>query len=194
MANPERTVLVDMDGTIADFDGTVTADLHAEHPDIELPERNSFYFENDFGPEHKDKIVNIISRPGFFLRHGVITGAIEGWAGLIEAGYEPRICTAPLRKNRFSIPDKISWLEEHFVPVFGPGIIDRAIIDKYKWRHPALALIDDRDEIEDVNQASWEHIVFDQPYNHECKAQYRMLGWGDRGLFVALGSIANRAD
>lgn len=191
--NHERTVLVDMDGTIADFDGTLVADLRAEHPEIEIPERKSFYFEHDFPEQHHDVIKGIISRPGFFLRHGIIEGAIDGWAGLIEAGYQPRICTAPLRKNRFSIPDKINWLEEHLVPVFGTRVIDTAIIDKHKFRHPALALIDDRDDIEDVRKASWEHIVFDQPYNHECKAQYRMLGWHDRGVFVALGSIANRA-
>ncbi|MFO0881984.1 MAG: hypothetical protein U0491_00840 [Candidatus Saccharimonadales bacterium] len=193
MTNPERTVLIDMDGTIADFDGTLTADLRAEYPEIEIPPRKSFYFEDDFAKADRDAIQTIISRPGFFLRHGVITGAIEGWQGLLEAGYEPRICTAPLRKNRFSIPDKIGWLEEHMVPVFGPQIIDKAIIDKHKYKHPGLALIDDRDEIENVNRASWEHIVFDQPYNHECKAQYRMLGWHDKGVFVALGSIANRA-
>lgn len=79
------------------------------------------------------------------------------------------------------------------VPVFGPQLIDRAIIDKHKFKHPGLALIDDRPDIDDSSQASWEHVVFDQPYNYESRAQYRMLGWHDRGLFVALGSIANRA-
>ena len=101
MTSPERTVLIDMDGTIADFDGTITADLRTEYPDIEIPARKSFYFEDDFEEKDHDAIQNIISRPGFFLRHGIITGAIEGWQGLLEAGYEPRICTAPLRKTGF---------------------------------------------------------------------------------------------
>lgn len=192
MTNPERTILVDMDGTIADFDGTLTADLRAEYPQIEIPERKSFYFEEDFPEEHHEVIQSIISRPGFFLRHGVITGAVEGWGELIERGYQPRICTAPLRKNKTSISDKIDWLEEHFVPAFGSSVIDEAIVDKQKYRHPALALIDDRPDIKGFEQARWEHVVFDQPYNHESRAQYRMNGWGDRGVFVALGSIANR--
>lgn len=193
MRNPERTVLVDMDGTIADLEMTITNMLQDEFPNVVIPERKDFYFEKDVAEEHRPIIEAIISRPGFFLKHPVIDGAVEGWDALLEHGYEPRICTAPLRKNRSSIPDKIGWLEEHFVPLFGPSVIDNAIVDKHKYRHPGLALIDDRPTIDGAEKASWEHIVIDQPYNQESSAQYRILDWHDRGLFVALGSIANRA-
>ncbi len=192
MTNPERTVLVDMDGTIANLENTITETLQTEFPFVAIPERNDFYYENDVSDHHKHIIEDIISRPGFFRRHEVIEGAVEGWAELIEHGYQPRICTAPLRKNKTSIPDKIDWLEEHFVPVFGPSVIDSAIVDKQKYLHAGLALIDDRPVIDGSEKAVWEHIVIDQPYNRDSRAQYRILDWYDRGLFIALGSIANR--
>lgn len=193
MKNPERTVLVDMDGTIADLDDTVIQTLARNWPEIPLPERSSFYIEEDMAPEHKQVLREIISEPGFFTKHAVIDGAIEGWGELIERGYEPRICTAPLRKNTTCLRDKMVWLEEHFVPEFGPSVIDSAIVDKHKFRHGGLALIDDRPEIAGADKALWEHIVIDRSYNGDSRAQYRILDWQDRGLFVALGSIANRA-
>jgi 5'-nucleotidase len=75
---------------------------------------------------------------------------------------------------------------------FGSYVIDSAVIDKKKYLHSALALIDDRPEIEGCNKAKWEHIVFDQPYNHNSPAQYRLLNWRDKSLAPILGSIANR--
>ncbi len=192
MTNPERTVLVDMDGTVANLDATIGQALRQEFPEIPLPERSNFYYEEDLAPEHRYAIQEIISRPGFFAEHPVIDGALEGWQAMQEQGYEPRICSAPLRKNRWSIAEKIAWLEQHFVPTLGPEVIDRAIIDKRKYRHAGLALIDDRPVIDGTDKAPWEHIVFDQTYNHDSRAQYRILSWQDKGLFVALGSLANR--
>jgi 5'-nucleotidase len=188
-----RDVLVDMDGTIADLDGTVMDILQEEYPGAPKVVRKSFYIENDIDEEYQKHITNIISRPGFFLRHKVIDGSMDAWAELVEQGYKPRICTAPLRKNRHSIQDKLGWLEENFVPKFGYGVIDSVVIDKKKFLHPALALIDDRPEIEGYKNAHWEHIVFDQPYNHTSPAQYRLLSWKDKSLIPILGSIANRS-
>ncbi len=188
-----RVVLIDMDNTIADLDSTVMNIFAEEYPDAPTIARKSFYIENDLEEDYRKGFINIISRPGFFLRHKVIDGSIEAWGSLVEKGYEPRICTAPLRKNRYSIQDKLSWLEEHFVPRFGSYVIDSAVIDKKKYLHSALALIDDRPEIEGSNKAKWEHIVFDQTYNHKSAAQYRLLGWKDRSLMPILGSLGNRS-
>ena len=187
-----RDVLIDMDNTIVDLDNTVMDIFTQEHPEAPKITRKSFYIEDDIENDYKKYITNIISRPGFFLRHKVIDGALEAWAELLERGYNPRICSSPLRKNRYSISDKIGWLEENLVPKFGYSVIDEAIIDKRKYLHGALALFDDRPEIEGSNMASWEHIVFDQLYNHDSSAHYRLLGWRDRSLLPILGSLANR--
>lgn len=192
MKNPERTVLVDMDGTVADLNGAVLDIMRSEYPHIQMPVQKNFYFEKDLAPEHQYLSDEILSRPGLFASFEVIDGALDGWEALLEKGYKPRICTAPLRKNKTSIIEKMGWLEEHFVPRFGHTVVDAAIVDKQKYRHVGLGIIDDRPALEHADRASWEHIVFDQTYNQDSRAQYRMLNWFDKSLFVALGSLANR--
>lgn len=190
----QRTVLVDMDGVLANFDQNVLRIMQRDFPEITPPEvRNNFYLDDDM-PEHRHVVTDIISRPGFFLELERIEGALEGWALLIEHGYLPRICSAPLRKNPTSIEDKISWLEEHFVPSFGSAVVDLAIFDKQKWLHSGLALIDDRPNPNEKNieriKPSWEHVVFDQPYNQVSDARYRMLSWDDSILIEILRELS----
>jgi hypothetical protein len=50
-------------------------------------------------------------------------------------------------------------------------------------RRSARTLIDDRPEVDTNNgQATWRHIVFDQPYNKHSPAALRIRGWDDPHL------------
>ncbi len=190
MLTAEKIVLTDMDGVIADFDGKVKRDLKNLYPDVPIPQpRKSFYIDDDMAPEHKPVIREIISNPGFFTELGVIEGAHEGWEQLLEAGYTPQICTAPLRKNPTCNQDKLSWLEEHFVPRFGHWVIDTAIITKDKASCEGFVIIEDRPEIKDAHRAIWKHVVFDQPYNRDASSPYRLAGWKDPLIIPLLQTI-----
>lgn len=190
MKKPENIVLIDMDGVISDFDERVVRILQSDYPEVPLPpQRNNFYIDDDMPPEHKPIIREIISRPGFFTELRVLPDAHNGWERLLAAGWQPQICTSPLRKNPTCNEDKLSWLEEHFVPWFGHWVVDTAIIDKDKTRYPGIVLIDDRPKIDGDEKAVWRHVVFDQPYNKEAPSPLRLFGWKDSLLLPILASL-----
>ena len=148
----DRVVLVDMDGVLADFDAAVLKQLS---PGVERRVRKNFYLADDY-PRHVAEVDSITSHPEFFLNLPLVEKAIVGWQRLIDAGYQPRICTAPLSRNSQSAQQKLAWLRRHFVPRFGERVVTDAIIDKEKYRYDGLALIDDRPEVDTNNgQATW---------------------------------------
>lgn len=175
-----------MDGVLADFDGAVLQSLPSP---IERVARTNFYIARDY-PQHLAEVKAVYSHPDFFYNLSPVAGAVEGWQRLLEFGYTPRVCTAPLTLNPKSVDGKISWLQKYLVPHFGTGIVDQAIIDKRKFDYDAFALIDDRPDV-DTNggKASWQHIVFDQPYNQAALSQRRMFGWADPNLESTLASV-----
>lgn len=188
--NPEKIVYVDMDGVLANFDA---------YSVIDLPEgvaRNgarSFYTEDNYAPEYK-KIINARQNdPAFFTDLPVIDGAIEGFGRIIDAGYHPRILSAPLSSNPMSEAGKKEWLKKHLVPVYGDWVVDEAIIDRQKHMHDGLVLIDDRSEVVRPSESStWEHIVFDDHHNQFSRAAFRLMGWRDENLRPYLDEIYRR--
>ena len=175
-----------MDGVLADFDAGVLKELPSE---IERPVRKNFHLVDDY-PRHAAAIECITSQPHFFLNLPLIDGAIAGWQRLLEAGYQPRVCTAPLSRNSQAEQGKLAWLRRNFVPRFGQVVVTDAIIDKQKFRHHGIALIDDRPEVDTNNgQATWRHIVFDRPYNKRSGAALRLRGWEDPRLEEVLATL-----
>lgn len=187
-----QTVLVDMDGTAADFDARVLELFREEIPDEEpLAKRDNFYFGDDY-PQHADVIRDIIRREGFFKDIPLVTGVLEGWQRIIDAGYAPRICSSPIEGHAFSRAEKIWWLEEHFVPEFGSWVVETAIFTRHKAAYDGIALIEDRPELPNQQNARWQHIVFNQPYNQEAQTDLRLHGWYDQDLESMLAICDDR--
>jgi 5'-nucleotidase len=153
-------ILVDMDDVIADFYTGATSTIPADKRNL----RTKFYAEHNYSPELHTEIEATYLAPGFHRSLTLLPGVHHGWQRLIDNGFRPRIATAPNKKNPTCVEDKLEWLNETMVPEFGSTVTEEAIIDKFKWRYPALALIDDRPIVprgpNNTDVAEWTHILY----------------------------------
>lgn len=175
------TILVDMDGVLANFDAEVINRIREQYPHIPIVEsRPNIRIPDDY-PEHRALIRGILDQPGFFYSLPLMEHAIEGYERIVDLGYNPRICSSPVRTNPTSIPEKLAWLERHFAPIFGSYVVEQAIITEDKHLFDGRALIDDNPIIKSAGEASWKHIIFDSPHNQRSTG-LRLYGWLDQRL------------
>lgn len=180
-------VLIDLDGVLADFDGATQKFLEQHHPEIPIAERKNFYYRYDYpDPAHVAIIDTLHASRHFFRDLPLIEGALEGWQHVIELGYEPRVCSSPLHSNEWCKDEKLDWIERHL----GEKAVQTAIITSTKELAEGIALIDDRPEIKNADKASWQHIVFGQPYNQQVDTPLRLNGWSDENLPTILNQAA----
>ena len=187
MKEIEKTVLVDMDGVMADFDSAALANI----PHDQRVKRQNFYVAHDYPQTLLPRIESVFNAPEFFENLEPMPGLLEAWQVMIDNGYHPQVASAPLPSNLSSIEGKIKWLDRVMVPEFGPHVVEEAIIDKDKWKYSGLALIDDRPTvprgIENQDSAEWHHILFG--WNHlatvaASTAAFRLLSWHDTGELI----------
>lgn len=182
MSELYNTVLVDMDGVMANFDASALAGI----PEVDRVPKIHFYVTDHYNAEQSQAIKLVHNAPGFFEDLEPMPGLLEGWQTLIDNGYDPRVASAPLSANPNAVEEKIKWLDRIMIPEFGPKIVEDAIIDKHKWKYKGLALLDDRPDvprgIDGANVAEWEHILFG--WAHLAKvpmatSAFRLLSWYD---------------
>jgi 5'-nucleotidase len=175
-------VLVDMDGVLADFDSEIIARLKSKYPHVPiLKERVNHYISKDY-QEHEELVKALCDEEGFFESLPLVDHAIEGWQRLLDLEYHPIICSSPLETSPSSRTEKLNWLRQHIVPVFGQWVVDQAVLTPDKHLFDAVALIDDNPRMENSEKATWKHIVFDQEYNRSNIDQPRLRGWLDIAL------------
>lgn len=193
MTMSERpTVLVDMDGVLADFDTAFHETVREQYPNVQmldpLPDPPSFYASQYYSGEHQSGLRTISNAEHFFARLPVMPGALEGWQRIMDEGFRPQICSSPIRSNPYSKLEKLGWLEEHMAPVFGSWVVETAIITSDKFQYGGVALIDDRPDMPHADIAPWQHVLFDQPCNRHVETDLRLIGWSDPNL----GSILRK--
>ena len=179
-------VLVDMDGVLADFESAVLSHVRALHPGITIPPMTKFRVHHNFDDEIiQQEIISYITSEGFFRNLPLIDGALDGWQRLIDLGYAPRICSTPIRTNPWSESEKRAWLTKHL----GAKVAEEAFIDRNKYLHGGVTLIDDRTDLRHASKAPWQQILFDATYNQELETDYRLYGWNDPKLDALLKRI-----
>ncbi len=194
MTERQRTILVDMDGVMADFDSAALVGM----PRNLIVPRSQFYIAHDYPENLRPSIEAAYNSPKFFENLDALQGIHKGWQAMLDNGYLPRVASAPLESNRNAIEGKIKWLDRVMVPEFGVSVVEDAIIDKDKWKYSALAIIDDnpviRKGIDGAESAEWEHVLFGWPHLTTvpmAKAAFRLLDWQDTDqLIQTLDAIA----
>jgi len=175
------TVLVDMDGVIADFDLGVNKRYKELYPDAELldlsQDRKQFYmsenYEKKFGASAAERVKELTKMEGFFLDLEPMPGSIDALREMDKmSNVHVMLCTSPLNYYHYVLREKYAWVEKHL----GAEWVKRIVIAKDKTVVHGHILIDDRPYVQGSHDPSWEHILFDQPYNRSV-AKRRITSW-----------------
>lgn len=168
-------ILIDMDGVIADFDGEFIKRWRERHPDkfyIPLEERTAFYVKDQYPEELKPLVAEILLEPGFFREMMPMNGAKDALLEMELMGHELFICTSPLSTYKNCVLEKFEWVDQFL----GPEWVKRIVLTKDKTIVKADVIIDDKPEITGVESTpSWEHILYDRPYNRNVNR--KRLAW-----------------
>ncbi|NLG74473.1 MAG: 5'-3'-deoxyribonucleotidase [Chloroflexi bacterium] len=168
-------ILVDMDGVIADFEGSFINLWKQQYPRqayIPLEDRKTFYLLHQYPQELQPLAMEIISAPGFYRGLDVIPGAVEALHEMVNLGIDVRICSSPARDYHNCVLEKYEWVDEHL----GSDWIGRMILTEDKTLIRGDILIDDRPELPGSDTPTWEHVLYDQPYNRAV-GNKRRLTW-----------------
>ena len=166
-------ILIDMDGVLADFDNGLIDIWKVKHPNkpyVPLEERTSFYSINEYPLLHRPLVWKVMMEEDFFINLPPIAGSIKAVKKVARSGFKVRFCSSPLIPNKTGASQKYQWIGKHF----GPQWMGKLILAPDKTYVHGDVLIDDRPEIKGDQTPSWEHVLYDQPYNRQIKGQRRM--------------------
>jgi len=170
-------VLVDMDGVIADW-GHAYGESLDRYGDAaaRIPrhqDQRSFNLNEGRTPEERAIIAAVMVEEGFYSRLEPIPGAKQALKAMVRAGHDVRIVTSPWVSNPTCASDKLNWIVRHYGSHWGA----RVVITADKTLVHGDVLIDDKPEVTGVAEPSWEHILFDQPYNRDVTGRRRLTDW-----------------
>lgn len=158
------TVLVDMDGVIADWQKQYDTLLSKQFPHIPIipfDQITSFKTQNFYADEHRVDISKMMNTPGFYRDLEPISGAVDALHAMEAAGITVFLCTAPYVTHETCASEKMGWVKEHL----GERWLNRTVITSDKTLVRGDVLIDDKPNIKGAMKPLWKHIVFDAPYN-----------------------------
>lgn len=173
----KKTILIDQDGPLADFEGYFLEKWKERYPDefyLPLEKRRGFYISLDYPAELKEKVLALQWEKNFILNLPPVSGGVEAVKEMVQEGHDVWICTSPLSAYENCVPEKFSWVEKYF----GREFTKKIILTKDKTLIKGDYLIDDKPEITGSMKPNWEHIIFDAPYNKESPGK-RLIGWSD---------------
>ena len=160
------TLLLDMDGPLADFDQRFWElcqqnDWPLDIDSLDDPGRHRFMTDNLTFPQHRRAARNVINDTNWFAYLPVTEGATEGVPELMEH-FDVWVCTKPLEANRWCRDDKAMWIARHF-----PGLLDRLIITPNKGLVHGDVLLDDAPKASWIvdETTSWQAVIFPAPFN-----------------------------
>ena len=168
-------VLVDIDGTIADWGAGWDRALDALAAPASIrrhAQQASFDLTEGCSPWERELVTQVMDMPGFYARLNPIAGAITALNEITAAGHDVHVVTSPWITNPTCASDKIAWMMRHFGTDWGR----RVVITSDKTLVHGDYLIDDKPTITGVRRPPWEHVVFHQPYNVTAP-QRRMTSW-----------------
>ncbi len=180
-------ILVDMDDVLAKFEQGFLDRWQSCYPDlpfVPLDQRVVFYAERQYPAEHREKVRRLIRAPGFFLGLEPVAGGLEAMREMAAAGHEVFLCTAPISGSVSCPQEKTEWVLRHL----GPDFVKRLILAPDKTLVRGDLLVDDRPDADQagIMKPTWEHVIFDCPYNRAVAGKRRLTDWRDWRVVLGL--------
>lgn len=175
-------VLLDIDGTSSDFNLGVASRLAAMGIFTDPSKVTTDYFHMSF-PGTQEAVKAATSEPGFFTGLRMYEGLQAGITVLKDLDIEVQFCSRPIAWNSRCEDEKRAWIKANF----GDAMAESAYIGLDKPSVPGTVLLDDKIvKPGDLNRASWDQVVYDQPWNQdgadETRPLRRMIGGWKLGL------------
>lgn len=162
-----------MDGVLANFELGFLNKWKEKYPNefyMPLEKRIKFHVKKDYPKELHNKVIEIYSTPNFFSELPQIKGGLEALSEMEKNGHEVYICTSPISNYQYCVPEKYLWVDKNL----GSDWVKKIILTRDKTMVKGDFLIDDRPEFSNIGEASWEHILYAQPYNKHIKDKKRI--------------------
>lgn len=162
-------ILIDQDGTLADWGAAWDKVLDTQYPhQTRIPrtvDQRSFNLKLNLTEEEKEIVDLIFDLPGFYANLDPIEGAIEAYHEMVAEGHFVQIATSPWWSNPSCLQDKSDWVAKHL----GEEARSKIVFTSDKTGLLGDFLIDDKPGISGRYGGfpAWEQIYFDQPYNRE---------------------------
>ncbi len=167
-----------MDGVLADTDAGFVKkwrQLYETEVPFDVVDRSHFFMSPESNATKNSSEANkIFKQPDFWIDLEPKHGAFEAVEYMHETGHEVFILTSAGIRYPLAASEKYEWVARHF----GLDMVSRLIITPAKHMVQGDILIDDRPQLMFIEQASWEHVLYDTPYNAKVTDK-RRLTWGN---------------
>lgn len=168
-----KIILVDLDNVVANQMAGFLRIFEIEYPEIYRHTPNeilNFDIEQCYPEEYRETILSLRRREGFFRELPLVEGAKEMLEQLLSRGHDVRIVTAPIWDYQHCVREKYIWVEEKL----SRDYVGRMIMTRDKTLIHGDYLLDDKPTVEGCTKPTWEHILFDQPYNRAVPDKRRV--------------------
>jgi len=164
-------VLLDMDGTIVDWD-TGFCRAWGGRP---VDRTKSYAMEDCVPVELREEAKKTFMASGFFRSLPPFEGAVAAVKQMERAGLQVWFCTSPILGHPTCCQEKVEWIQEHF----GDDYVKRMILCQDKTTVRGDILIDDKPQIKGLHPPTWRQCLFDAPYNQSRNDLPRINRWAD---------------
>ncbi len=162
-----------MDGVVCDYTERML-ELATERfnlPRLRAESISDFYTERAFPPLFQAPVDELSLEESFFLDLDPIPGSKEAIGEMLNnPNLSVWICSSPKKTSDFCHSEKFLWLRKHF----GQKFAERLILTRDKTLVFGDYLIDDKPIICGEKEPSWEHVIFDRPYNRDTQEKKRL--------------------
>lgn len=171
-------VLVDMDGVLAFFDKKLVEIWKQKWPNDDVDKilnRDTFEIDGieNFANDAREKVDEIYLSKGFFESLEPMANNLGRLAlnEMASMGHEVYILTSAGSRAMHAPSEKFFWIRNYL----GPEWVSKIIVSKDKNVVHGDFLIDDKPEPNgEENTHSWEHIIYDRPYNRHVIGKRRI--------------------